>query len=163
MKPEDRTVVKVLNRDKIWPPPIWAMRQAGRYLPEYRKVRSKVEGFLSLCYNPDLAAEVTLQPIRRYGFDASILFSDIFVIPDAIGYPLYFKPGRGPVLSPLSYELLDCLDQEKARSHLDPVIETVSIVREKLPEETTLFGFCHGQEATLEWMGLLLSEILLKY
>lgn len=142
MKSEDRAVMRVLAGEKLWPPPIWMMRQAGRYLPEYREVRAKAPNFLSFCYNPDLATEVTLQPIRRYGFDASILFSDIFVVPDAIGYPVRFEEGRGPVLDPLSHDILDRLEQERAEEHLKPVIETVSRLRAELPAETTLLGFC---------------------
>lgn len=142
MKSKDRSVMRVLAGEKIWPPPIWMMRQAGRYLPEYREVRAKAPDFLKFCYSPDLATEVTLQPIRRYGFDASILFSDIFVVPDAIGYPVRFEEGRGPVLEPLSSDLVDRLDQERAIKHLEPVIETVSRLRSQLPDETTLLGFC---------------------
>ncbi|SHM90352.1 uroporphyrinogen decarboxylase [Roseibium suaedae] len=142
MKSEDRAVMQVLAGEKLWPPPIWMMRQAGRYLPEYREVRAKAPNFLSFCYNPDLATEVTLQPIRRYGFDASILFSDIFVVPDAIGYPVRFEEGRGPVLDPLSHDILDRLEQDRAEEHLKPVIETVSRLRAELPAETTLLGFC---------------------
>jgi len=142
MKSEDRAVMRVLAGEKLWPPPIWMMRQAGRYLPEYREVRAKAPDFLAFCYNPDLATEVTLQPIRRYGFDASILFSDIFVVPDAIGYPVRFEEGRGPVLEPLSSDLIKRLDQDRAEDHLKPVIETVERLRASLPDETTLLGFC---------------------
>lgn len=142
MKSQDRTVMRVLAGEKLWPPPIWMMRQAGRYLPEYRKVRTKAANFLEFCYNSDLTTEVTLQPIRRYGFDSAILFSDIFVVPDAIGYPVRFEEGRGPVLEPLSSDLLDRLEQERAEDHLKPVIETVSRLRADLPDETTLLGFC---------------------
>lgn len=142
MNSQDRTVMRVLAGEKLWPPPVWMMRQAGRYLPEYREVRAKASNFLEFCYNPDLATEVTLQPIRRYGFDASILFSDIFVVPDAIGYPVRFEEGRGPVLEPLSSDLLDRLEQDRAEDHLKPVIETVSRLRAGLPTETTLLGFC---------------------
>ncbi|WP_040616601.1 uroporphyrinogen decarboxylase [Roseibium sp. TrichSKD4] len=142
MKSEDRALMRVLAGEKLWPPPIWMMRQAGRYLPEYREVRKKAANFLEFCYSPDLATEVTLQPIRRYGFDASILFSDIFVVPDAIGYPVRFEERRGPVLEPLCTELVDRLDQERAEKHLEPVIETVSRLRAELPPETTLLGFC---------------------
>lgn len=142
MQSKDRALMKVLSGEKIWPPPIWMMRQAGRYLPEYREVRKQAANFLEFCYSPDLATEVTLQPIRRYGFDASILFSDIFVVPDAIGYPVRFEEGRGPVLEPLSSDLIDRLEQDQAEDHLKPVIETVSRLRAELPTETTLLGFC---------------------
>ena len=142
MKSDDRALMRVLAGEKLWPPPIWMMRQAGRYLPEYRQIRAKAPNFLEFCYNPDLATEVTLQPIRRYGFDASILFSDIFVVPDAIGYPVRFEEGRGPVLEPLSQDLINRLEQERAEKHLEPVIETVSRLRAELPPETTLLGFC---------------------
>lgn len=142
MKSQDRAVMRVLAGEKLWPPPIWMMRQAGRYLPEYREVRAKAPNFLDFCYNPDLATEVTLQPIRRYGFDASILFSDIFVVPDAIGYPVRFEEGRGPVLEPLTSDQVDRLEQDRAEDHLAPVIETVSRLRADLPAETTLLGFC---------------------
>lgn len=134
--------MRVLEGDRLWPPPVWMMRQAGRYLPEYREVRSKKVNFLEFCYDTDLATEVTLQPIRRYGFDAAILFSDIFVVPDALGYPVRFEEGRGPVLDPLRSGLVDQLDQGRAEQHLDPVIATVRRLRAELPEETTLLGFC---------------------
>lgn len=134
--------MRVLAGERLWPPPVWMMRQAGRYLPEYRATRANKSNFLEFCYDTDLATEVTLQPIRRYGFDAAILFSDIFVVPDALGYPVRFEEGRGPVLEPLSSELVSRLDQERAVGHLDPVIETVRRLRSELPDETTLLGFC---------------------
>jgi uroporphyrinogen decarboxylase len=118
------------------------MRQAGRYLPEYREKRLSKVNFLEFCYDTDLAVEVTLQPIRRFGFDAAILFSDIFVVPDALGYPVRFEEGRGPVLEPLKASLVEALDDRRAESHLDPVIETVRRLRAELPQETTLLGFC---------------------
>jgi uroporphyrinogen decarboxylase len=134
--------MRVLKGERLWPPPVWMMRQAGRYLPEYRATRSKKVNFLEFCYDTDLATEVTLQPIRRYGFDAAILFSDIFVVPDALGYPVRFEEGRGPVLEPLSRIQVERLDQERAVAHLDPVIATVARLRAELPHETTLLGFC---------------------
>ena len=96
-----KPVLRVLAGEAIWPPPIWLMRQAGRYLPEYRAVRARVPDFISLCTTPELAAEVTLQPIRRFGFDAAILFSDILIVPWGLGQKLDFLEGEGPVLPPL--------------------------------------------------------------
>ncbi|WP_068310870.1 uroporphyrinogen decarboxylase [Polycladidibacter hongkongensis] len=142
MQSNERAVMRVLNGEKLERPPIWMMRQAGRYLPEYRAERAKSPNFLDFCYNTDLATEVTLQPIRRYGFDAAILFSDIFVVPDALGYPVRFEEGRGPVLEPLSNEVVGRLDQAKVEGHLEPVIATVKRLRAELPDETTLLGFC---------------------
>ncbi|WP_082735700.1 uroporphyrinogen decarboxylase [Polycladidibacter stylochi] len=142
MQSNQRAVMRVLSGEKLERPPIWMMRQAGRYLPEYRAERAKAPNFLDFCYNPDLATEVTLQPIRRYGFDASILFSDIFVVPDALGYPVRFEEGKGPVLDPLSREIIEKLDQARIKDHLKPVLETVGRLRAQLPTETTLLGFC---------------------
>src|SRR5512145_716579 len=101
MKKPDRKLVRALNGATLTQVPIWLMRQAGRYLPEYRATRTKAGGFLDLCYNPELAVEVTMQPIRRYGFDAAILFSDILVVADALGQKVGFEEGRGPVLDAL--------------------------------------------------------------
>jgi uroporphyrinogen decarboxylase len=123
-------------------PPIWLMRQAGRYLPEYREIRKTAGMFLDLCYTPELAAEVTLQPIRRYGFDAAIIFSDILVIPDALGQPVSFKEGVGPVLEAIKgVDELNSLDQGKLCDHLNPVYEAIQQVRKDLPIETALIGF----------------------
>lgn len=138
----NRAVMRVLSGERLWPPPIWMMRQAGRYLPEYRATRAKQSDFLAFCYDIDLATEVTLQPIQRYNFDAAILFSDIFVVLDALGYPVRFEEGRGPVLEPLSWSHVERLDPAGAGRHLDPVIATVSRLRQELPPETTLLGFC---------------------
>lgn len=124
-------------------PPVWLMRQAGRYLPEYREVRKEAGGFLNLCYNPKRAAEVTLQPIHRYGFDAAILFSDILVVPDALGQPVRFETGEGPRLDPITngagLAKLDPSNTSKTFSH---VYETVERIKSDLPDETTLIGFC---------------------
>ena len=122
-------------------PPIWVMRQAGRYLPEYRETRKRAGSFLDLCYNPELATEVTLQPIRRFGFDAAILFSDILVIPDAMDRGVRFEEGRGPLLEPIRPDEIANLSAD-VLDHLAPVLETVRTLRRELPDETTLLGFC---------------------
>jgi len=138
-----KKILKALAGEKQEVPPIWMMRQAGRYLPEYRETRAQAGDFLSLCYNSELAAEVTLQPIRRYGFDAAILFADILLLPQALGADLWFVTGEGPRLSTLQTQL----DFENLRKPseinetLSPVYETVKILSEELPKETTLIGF----------------------
>ncbi len=123
-------------------PPVWLMRQAGRYLPEYRAVREKAGGFLDLCFNPELAAEVTLQPVRRFGFDAAILFSDILVIPLALGRKVEFQVGEGPKLEPLDVEALGGMREMVDQNVLAPVYETVRQVKAALDDRTTLIGFC---------------------
>lgn len=124
-------------------PPLWLMRQAGRYLPEYRATREKAGSFRTLCYTPELAAEVTLQPIRRFGFDAAILFSDILVVPDALGQPFELKEGIGPVLDPIHDEKgLTRLRPERALDNLAAVFEAVRLIRARLDAETALIGFC---------------------
>jgi uroporphyrinogen decarboxylase len=135
-------LLNVLNGETVWPPPVWLMRQAGRYLPEYRELRGQAGDFISLCMNPALAAEVTLQPIRRYGFDAAILFSDILILPMALGQGLRFAEGEGPLLPPL--QRLDELRLSKAPAGYAPVLETVRLVRAGLPAEVALIGFCGG-------------------
>ncbi|MCD1644004.1 uroporphyrinogen decarboxylase [Aurantimonas coralicida] len=137
-----RKLVRVLEGERIFPPPVWLMRQAGRYLPEYRATRQTAGGFLELCYNTDFATEVTLQPIRRFGFDAAILFSDILVIPDALDRGLHFVQGEGPKLTPIRPDEIARLDPSRADTHLAPVIATVARLRKELPEETSLIGFC---------------------
>lgn len=123
-------------------PPIWVMRQAGRYLPEYREVRSNVKNFLELCYTPKLASEVTLQPIRRFGFDAAIIFSDILVIPDALGVKVEFVKNEGPKLEKISSsDDLKKLKLSNIKSHLNPVFEAVELTKSKLDNETALIGF----------------------
>jgi uroporphyrinogen decarboxylase len=127
----------------VSPPPVWLMRQAGRYLPEYRKVRAEAGSFLKLCYTPELAAEVTLQPIWRFGFDAAILFSDILVVPDALGQAVRFEEGEGPRLDPIrGLEDLGRLALSKTGTKFSLVSETVARLRRELPNETALIGFC---------------------
>ncbi len=127
----------------VEPPPIWLMRQAGRYLPEYRQVRKTAGEFLNLCYTPELAAEVTLQPIRRYGFDAAILFSDILVVPDALGQGVRFVEGEGPRLEPITEAAgLKSLDLSATAEKFGRVSETVARLKQDLPKETALIGFC---------------------
>lgn len=123
-------------------PPFWFMRQAGRYLPEYREIRAQADGFLDLCYTPERAARVTLQPIERFRPDAAILFSDILVIPHAIGQEVGFVEGTGPVLTPVTGGAdLAKLDPSRTLDHLAPVFETVRLVRAELPEDVALIGF----------------------
>ena len=137
-----RKLIDVLEGRTVTPPPIWLMRQAGRYLPEYREVRAAAKGFLDVCYTPDLAVEVTMQPIRRFGFDAAILFSDILVIPDAFDRNVRFKEGEGPLLDPIDEHGIRGLVMPDVEARLAPVLETVRRLRSELPEETTLLGFC---------------------
>ncbi|GAC1347389.1 MAG: uroporphyrinogen decarboxylase [Acetobacteraceae bacterium] len=135
-------VLRVLAGEAVWPPPVWLMRQAGRYLPEYRAVRGRAGDFISLCTNPELAAEVTLQPIRRFGFDAAILFSDILMLPWALGYGLAFKEGEGPVLPRFEgLKQVEALDPARVRGAIAPILETVARCRAGLPEHTALIGF----------------------
>ena len=121
----NRAVLRALKGESVSPVPIWMMRQAGRYLPEYRETRSKAGSFLDLCYTPDFAVEVTLQPIRRFGFDASILFSDILVIPDALKRGLRFEEGRGPLLEPIAADEIASLDASGMHGHLAPVYDHI--------------------------------------
>jgi uroporphyrinogen decarboxylase len=124
-------------------PPVWLMRQAGRYLPEYRALRTKASGFLNFCYTPDLAVEATLQPIRRFGFDAAILFSDILVVPDALGQKVWFEEGEGPRLEPVTdLSGLSVLKPRIDLDHLAPVFETIRRVKAELPANVTFLGFC---------------------
>jgi uroporphyrinogen decarboxylase len=135
--------LKALKGEPQSTPPIWLMRQAGRFLPEYRQVRARAGSFLDLCYTPELAAEVTLQPIRRFGFDAAILFADILVVPDALGQKVTFKEKQGPILKPLTdASALRRLSLSGAQSKFSTVAETVSRIRAALPPETALIGFC---------------------
>jgi uroporphyrinogen decarboxylase len=139
----DKTILRALAGETLDTPPIWMMRQAGRYLPEYKATRAQAGDFLSLCYNPELAAEVTLQPIHRFGFDAAILFADILLLPQALGADLWFVTGEGPRLSTVTSQAdfdnlgpVDNIDEV-----LSPIYETIKILSKELPKETTLIGF----------------------
>ena len=138
-----KTILRALAGETLPTPPIWMMRQAGRYLPEYRATRAQAGDFLSLCYTPDLAAEVTLQPIRRFGFDAAILFADILLIPQALGADVWFVTGEGPRLSTLTRadQVAALKPADAIHDRLAPVYETVHILSRELPRETTLIGF----------------------
>lgn len=138
-----KLMLRALAGETLPTPPIWMMRQAGRYLPEYRATRAQAGDFLSLCYAPDLAAEVTLQPIRRYGFDAAILFADILLLPQALGADLWFVTGEGPRLSTITtaQQVAALKPADAVHEHLAPVYETVRILSRELPRETTLIGF----------------------
>ena len=141
-----KPLLRALAGEALWPPPIWLMRQAGRYLPEYRALRAKAAGFVALCTTPDLAVEVTLQPIRRYRFDAAILFSDILMVPWALGQPVDYREGEGPVLPPLrDGSGLLALKLERLPAAIAPILETVRRVRSGLLAEgfadCTLIGF----------------------
>jgi uroporphyrinogen decarboxylase len=134
-------------------PPVWLMRQAGRYLPEYRAVREKAGGFLDLVFNPELAAEVTLQPVRRFGFDAAILFSDILVVPHALGQRVGFAVGEGPQLDPIT----DRHDVERLANEVDhkilaPVYETIARVKKELDPSVALLGFCGAPWTVASYM-----------
>lgn len=135
-----KPLLAVLGGERLDPPPVWMMRQAGRYLPEYRELREEKGSFLDLVYDPEAAAEITLQPLRRFDLDAAILFSDILIVPFAIGQNLTFVAGEGPRLTPpLANAGIDDLTAYSAR--LDPIYQTVAKVRERLPDGVTLIGF----------------------
>ena len=137
----DKPFLSVLNGQALTPPPVWLMRQAGRYLDEYRDVRSRAKNFVDFCFSPDLAAEVTLQPIRRFGFDAAILFADILLIPIALGRRVWFVTGEGPKLDPFDPKAFETLDLSQVETVLAPVAETLRRVAPELPDETALIGF----------------------
>ncbi len=143
---QPKPLLRALGGEPVWPPPIWLMRQAGRYLPEYRAIRSRAGDFIALCTTPDLAAEVTLQPIRRFRMDGAILFSDILMLPWALGHGLRFAEGEGPVLPRLTDQAgVDALDPGRVQAAITPILETVMRVRAGLRAEgldgTALIGF----------------------
>ena len=146
MERPTKPLLRALAGEPVWPPPVWLMRQAGRYLPEYRAVRAKVADFIALCTTPELAADVTLQPIRRYRFDAAILFSDILMVPWALGQGLAFREGEGPALPPLRNEAdVQALKSARVPAAIAPILETVRRVRSGLADEgftdCALIGF----------------------
>jgi uroporphyrinogen decarboxylase len=138
-----KPLLNVLAGNVHYPPPVWLMRQAGRYLPEYRRIRERAGDFLKLCLTPELATEVTLQPVRRFGFDAAILFADILLVPLALGVPVSFVEGEGPRLRPVQDRAaVRTLRRELDETVLTPVCETIKNVGKRLHPETTLLGFC---------------------
>ncbi|GGC26917.1 uroporphyrinogen decarboxylase [Siccirubricoccus deserti] len=140
-----KPLLRALTGEAVWPPPMWLMRQAGRYLPEYRALRAQAGDFITLCTTPEMAAEVTLQPVRRYGMDAAILFSDILMVPWAMGQPLRFAEGEGPVLQPVrDAAAIGALDPSVCAANAAPIMETVRLTREALEahgSRTALIGF----------------------
>src|SRR6478609_9488403 len=136
-------LISALSGEAADPPPIWLMRQAGRYLPEYREVRAKAGSFLDLCLNPVLAADVTLQPLRRFDLDAAIVFSDILMVPYALGQQVEFVEGEGPRLEPIGNATgIARLNLSSAANALAPVCETIELVKATLPQRVPLIGFC---------------------
>ena len=145
-------ILRVLEGEAVRPLPVWFMRQAGRHLPEYRAVRATTPDFISFCLTPDKAAEVTLQPVRRYGMDAAILFADILLIPRPMGRDVRFVKGTGPVLDPIAPEEVAGLTADGAADALSPVYETVRRVRAELPDSAALIGFAGGPWTVATYM-----------
>lgn len=151
--PEKKLFIQALDGQSNKIPPLWMMRQAGRYLPEYREIRATVPTFLDFCYSPKLATEATLQPIRRFGFDAAILFSDILVVPDAFGQKVSFEQGEGPRLPQISDAAgLAALKEEIDLEKLSPVFEAIQLIKGALPSETSLIGFCGAPWTVASYM-----------
>ncbi|MBS0384054.1 MAG: uroporphyrinogen decarboxylase [Proteobacteria bacterium] len=152
--PKDVSVLlRALNGERVDPPPIWIMRQAGRYLPEYRELRGRAKSFLDFCYSPALATEAVLQPLRRFPLDAAILFSDILVIPDALGQKVWFVEGEGPRLEPLiGQERWVFGDTEKAIQRLSPVYEAMQRIRGQIAKDVALIGFAGGPWTVATYM-----------
>lgn len=141
VKTGQKPLLRALRGEAVWPPPMWLMRQAGRFLPEFRAMREKAD-FLTRCMTPGIAVELTLQPIRRYQMDGAILFSDILILPWALGQSLRFEEGRGPILTPIrTKEDLDALDENRVLEATAPVREALRRLTTELPEHTTLLGF----------------------
>lgn len=150
---EEKPFLRVLNGETLRCPPLWMMRQAGRYLPEYRAIRATSRSFMDFCYNPELAVEATLQPIRRFGFDAAIMFSDILVVPDALGQKVTFEQGEGPRLDAIGDEAgLKALKAKIDLQRLAPVFETIGRIKSDLPREVTLIGFCGAPWTVASYM-----------
>ncbi len=143
-------ILEVLSGQVIKPYPVWMMRQAGRHLPEYMKIRETAKDFIDFCFSPDKASEVTLQPVNRYDMDAAILFADILLVPIALGRQVSFIKGKGPVLDPLTVNDISRLDNDL--TVLEPVYETVKQVRKRLDPEKTLIGFCGGPWTVATYM-----------
>jgi uroporphyrinogen decarboxylase len=149
----DKLMMRVLGGERVDPPPVWIMRQAGRYLPEYRELRTKAKDFMSFCYTPELAAEAVLQPLRRFDLDAAILFSDILVVPDGLGRKVWFVEGEGPRLEPLmDADAWDLDPPEALPQRLAPVYETMERIREAIDPKITLIGFAGGPWTVATYM-----------
>lgn len=146
-------LLRVLSGERLDPPPVWIMRQAGRYLPEYRELRTRAKSFMDFCYSPALATEAVMQPLRRFPLDAAILFSDILVVPDALGRKVWFVEGEGPRLNPLTEEedwRFD--DVERGLQRLAPVYEAVERIKAAIPKDIALIGFCGGPWTVATYM-----------
>ena len=151
--PSPKPVLAVLDGTRIDPPPVWLMRQAGRFLPEYRALRAKARSFMHFAYDPVMAAEATLQPVRRFGFDAAILFSDILVVPDALNCPVSFVEGEGPRLSPINDPGgVARLSSDVDLDRLAPVFEAIKVVKPQLPDDCAMLGFCGAPWTVASYM-----------
>jgi len=151
---EEKKILSALRGEAVWPPPVWLMRQAGRYLPEYREVRAKTGSFLGMAMTPEIACEITLQPIQRYGFDAAVLFSDILTVPMALGLEVVFDEGKGPrVVLDGKEEGKGLETQPKAWGEtLAPVYDSIKLVKSKLDGKTALLGFAGGPWTLASYM-----------
>jgi uroporphyrinogen decarboxylase len=146
-------LLRVLSGERLDPPPVWIMRQAGRYLPEYRELRTRAKSFMDFCYSPALATEAVMQPLRRFPLDAAILFSDILVVPDALGRKVWFVEGEGPRLNPLIEEESWCFeDPQRGLQRLAPVYEAVERIKAAIPKDIALIGFCGGPWTVATYM-----------